>query len=109
MGICCRQVTVSNSGSFRKLRQFDTLADAGYDRVMKRKPAKPIEVPTSDVTALLRPYSSGWVALSQSQRRVVASGTTLEEAHRKAQEQGYPHPLYVKVIPPSRGYLPVAQ
>jgi len=76
---------------------------------MKRKAVKPIGVPTSDVTALLGPYTSGWVALSQSERRVVASGTTLEEAHRKAQEQGYPHPLYVKVIPPSKGYLPVAR
>ncbi|GEM_PF-1412086 len=74
--------------------------------LMRNKSSKQIAVHTSDITTLLRPYRSGWVALSPDKRRVVAAAPTLEEAQTKAQKQGQPHPLFVKVLPPDKGYLP---
>jgi len=59
-----------------------------------------------DLTKLLKPYPSGWVALSEDQRRVVGAGETLQNADDQARERGVPNPVFVKVIPPDRGYLP---
>ena len=64
------------------------------------------KLPVADLTKLLKPYSSGWVALSKNQRRVVGAGETLQAAHDKAREHGERDPLLVKVIPPGQGYLP---
>lgn len=72
---------------------------------MKNSPTK-IKASGSDLTKLLVPYASGWVALSADEQRVVGAGETLQEAHDKAIAQYEPDPIYIKVIPPSEGYLP---
>lgn len=66
------------------------------------------KTPAVDLTKLLKPYTSGWVALSPDNRRVVGAGETLQEAHDKAFERGVPNAVYVKVIPPDLGYLPLS-
>lgn len=63
----------------------------------------------SDLTKLLAPYTSGWVALSPDERRVVGAGETLQEAHDEAIVHFEPDAVYVKVIPPAEGYLPLAR
>jgi hypothetical protein len=73
---------------------------------MKAKPGKKIEVALSDLSELLRPYTCGWVALSEDERRVVASGATLREAQINAGKCGYAFPVFIKIIPPDRGYIP---
>ena len=73
---------------------------------MRRKTPKQITVAVSDLSELLKAYSSGWVALSEDQKEVVAAGSTLEDAQQKAAEHGYSHPLFLKVLPPDRGYVP---
>jgi hypothetical protein len=74
---------------------------------MKQKTPKKIETATADLSDMLRPYSSGWVALSSDERHVIASAPTLEKAKEKARETGEEHPLFIKVLPPERGYVPV--
>jgi hypothetical protein len=53
---------------------------------------------------LLKPYQSGWVALSPDEREVLASGETLHETRKRAVD---PAAIFVKVIPPMQGYLPL--
>ena len=65
------------------------------------------KIPVADLTKLLKSYTSGWVALSADQRRVVGAGETLQEANDQALERGVPHAVFVKVIPPDQGYLPL--
>jgi hypothetical protein len=60
----------------------------------------------ADLTEVLRPYPSGWVALSADEREVVAAGGTLREARELAANRGTPDAVFVKVIPPDQGYLP---
>lgn len=63
-----------------------------------------------DLTKLLAPYSSGWVALSADQRRVLGAGETLQEACDRALERfkfNAVDAVYVKVIRPDQGYLPL--
>ncbi len=67
------------------------------------------KTPVADLTKLLAPYASGWVALSENQERVVGAGETLQEAHDEAVEHGVPNPVFVKVIQPSQGYLPLCR
>lgn len=67
-------------------------------------------VPAPDLTKLLAPYCSGWVALSADQRRVLGAGETLQEARERALERsefGAINAVFVKVIPPAEGYLPL--
>jgi hypothetical protein len=53
---------------------------------------------------LLKPYQSGWVALSPDERQVLASGDTLHETRERTVS---PYAIFVKVIPPAQGYLPL--
>ena len=62
----------------------------------------------SDMTALLRPYASGWVALTPDERKVVASGPSIEEAHAAAARKGCLHPVLLQVIPPGRGFIGIS-
>jgi hypothetical protein len=67
-------------------------------------------VRASDLTKLLAPYSSGWVALSADQQRVLGAGETLQEARERAlarSEFAAIDAVFVKVIPPDQGYLPL--
>lgn len=65
----------------------------------------------ADLRELLEPYTSGWVALSRDEKRVLGAGQTLQEAHDEV-ERVEPHAaaeaVYLKVIPPDEGYLPRA-
>ena len=85
---------------------LDNSKEVDTINIMKRKTPKQITVAVSDISKLLKPYSSGWVALSEDQREVVAAGSTLEDAQRRAAEHGYSHPVFLKVLPPDRGYIP---
>lgn len=64
------------------------------------------EIPVSDLTALLKPYLSGWVALSPDEHRVVGAGETLRVAREQAMNGGVRDAVFVKVIPPDQGYVP---
>lgn len=59
------------------------------------------------LATLLKPYPSGWVALSDDECRVVGAGETLQQAHEQAREHGVPDAVFVKVIPPDQGYIPL--
>ena len=58
---------------------------------------------------LLKPYHSGWVALSPDERQVVAYGETLHETREQAMSSQVADAIFVKVIPPEHGYLPRLQ
>jgi len=58
-----------------------------------------------DFTALLKPYSSGWVALTPDEQTVVASAPSIEEAHEEAVKKGCPYPVLLQVFPPDRGFI----
>jgi len=55
--------------------------------------------------SLLKPYTSGWVALTPDERAVVASAPSIEEAHNQAVKKGCAHPVLLQVIPPDRGFI----
>ena len=61
-------------------------------------------VTVSRLAELLKPYHSGWVALSPDEREVLASGDTLHETRKRAVS---PDAVFVKVIPPTQGHLPL--
>ena len=63
------------------------------------------KVRSSDLTALLKPYTSGWVALTPDEQEVVASAPSIEEAHGKAVKKGCSHPVLLQVLPPDRGFI----
>lgn len=59
---------------------------------------------------LLQPFRSGWVALSSDEQEVVASGETLHETRERAMRlRSANEAIFVKVIPPDQGYLPLFQ
>lgn len=69
-----------------------------------------VEERIADLAKLLAPYSSGWVALSADMRRVLGAGATLQEARERAlelSEFAAIDAVFVKVIPPAEGYLPL--
>ena len=78
-------------------------------KAMKRKNAKAMQVATTDLSQLLRPYSSGWVALSSDETHVVAAADNLKTTEEEARERGEKHPLLIKVLPPARGYISAQQ
>ena len=65
------------------------------------------KVPSSDLTALLKPYASGWVALTPDEQTVVASAPSIEEAYEEAVKKGCAHPVLLQVFPPDRGIIGV--
>ena len=71
--------------------------------ISMKTPSARTKLPVADLTKLLTPYRSGWVALSEDQHRVVGSGETLQGAHDQAFERGVPNAVFVKVIPPNQG------
>jgi len=71
---------------------------------MKRKLSEK-KVRAPDLTAILKPYASGWVTLSPDEREVVASAPTVEEAHREAEKKSCPHPVLLQVVPPDKGFI----
>ena len=74
----------------------------------KQKKRKRSEVAAvGNLTEILKPYHSGWVALSSDEKRVVGNGETLHDAQSLAADHGVPHAVFVKIIPPNLGYLPI--
>ena len=63
------------------------------------------KVRISDLTTLLKPYRSGWVALTPDEREVVASAPSIEEAHGEAVKKGCAHPVLLQILPPDRGFI----
>lgn len=63
-------------------------------------------IPVADLSDLLKPYPSGWVALSADEREVVAAAKTLRETREQAEHRGVADAVFIKVIPPDEGYLP---
>ena len=74
--------------------------------MMTKKKTK-AKVPARDFAELLKPYSSGWVALTPDETKVVGAGETLQEALERAKKEGYLEPVFLKVIPPDYGYIPL--
>jgi hypothetical protein len=60
-----------------------------------------------NLTEMLKPYQSGWVALSSDEKRVVGNGETLHIAQERAADHGVANAVFVKIIPPDQGYLPL--
>lgn len=58
---------------------------------------KPRSLKLKDLSKILRVYHNEWVALSNDEKRVVASGKTLEKALREAKERGVDNPIMTKV------------
>ena len=58
-----------------------------------------------DLTELLKPYRSGWVAITPDNECVVGAGATLQETKEQALERGVPNAVFTKVIPPDQGYI----
>jgi len=56
-----------------------------------------------DLRELLKPYANKWVALSRDQRKVLASGKTLQEVATKTKEQDT---VLMKVFPSDAFYVP---
>lgn len=55
-----------------------------------------------DLTEVLRDAPVGdWIALSQDEQRIIATGKTVEEAIRLAHAKGEPTPIVMKVPPVS--------
>ena len=61
------------------------------------------------LAALLKPYRSGWVAVTPDEREVVASAETLRETRELVKSNRVSDAVYIKVIPPNRGYIPHLQ
>jgi len=76
----------------------------GVKRAMKR--AHTTKLPVANLTELLKPYQSGWVALSSNEREVVAAAETLRETREQAASRSVSEPVFVKIIPLTRGIFP---
>jgi len=65
-----------------------------YNRL---KNMKKEEKTTIDLSKILKPYSNEWVALSEDEKKVVASGKTVKEVLQKAKVKGENSPILTKV------------
>lgn len=63
-------------------------------------------IASRNLAELLKPYHSGWVALSTDERQILAAGETLHETRERALSSQVSDAIFVKVIPPDHGYLP---
>jgi Family of unknown function (DUF5678) len=61
-----------------------------------------MENPTYDLTK----YEDKWVALSESEGKVVGVGEDAHEAQMEAQKHGYKEPVILKVPSSDYGYIP---
>jgi len=50
-----------------------------------------------DWTKICEKYRGLWVGLKKDQRSVVASGKTVKEVMKKAEQKGYPNPILFRV------------
>lgn len=49
-----------------------------------------------DLTKILKPYKTGWVAFSPDRKKVVSAGSTLRDAASKAKDKSV---VFMKVFP----------
>ena len=54
-------------------------------------------MPVIDMVKIEKHYRGKWIALSEDQKRVIASGSSLEEALVKAKKKGAKNPIMSKV------------
>ncbi len=54
-------------------------------------------MPVIDMVKIEKRYRGKWIALSEDQKRVIASGASLEEALAKAKKKGTKNPIMSKV------------
>ena len=54
----------------------------------------------------LKNYENKWVALIETDKKVVASGDNASEAKKEAAERGYKDIILFKVFPFRAGYVP---
>ena len=48
----------------------------------------------------LKQYQNKWIAfVSPDEGKIIASGITLSEARQQAKQNGFPHPIFFKVLP----------
>lgn len=52
-----------------------------------------------DLSKILSKYQKGWLALTPNNKKLVATGTTLEEVLAKARKKGIDNPTVFKAAP----------
>lgn len=60
-----------------------------------------------DFTKLLLPYENKWVALSEDQKEVLGSGSSLKEAENEAEKKSKKY-IFLKVPPFNMSYVPAS-
>ena len=65
----------------------------------------PVKLKPIDLSKILRPYESQWVALSPDHKRVLGAGNTFEQAKRKAEKKGRDF-VFIKLPPYDAAYVP---
>jgi len=60
---------------------------------------------TINLVKLLKPYSSGWVALSRDYKKVITSGKTLKEVTKKVQKQKRSDVVLISASKNYRGFV----
>ena len=58
-----------------------------------------------DLTKLLKPYKSGWVALSENYRKVIASAETLEKMDEKLKKLDDPDVVLISASENYKGFI----
>ena len=58
-----------------------------------------------DLTKLLKPYKSGWVALSRNYKKVIASAPTLEKMDNKLKKLGNPDIVLISASENYKGFV----
>ncbi len=58
-----------------------------------------------DLTKVLKPFKSGWVALSEDRKKVIAHGESINEVDKKAKKTGENY-IFHKVVPRGAVLLP---
>jgi len=61
---------------------------------------------TIDLSNLLKPYENKWVALSSDYKKILESGKSLEEIIKKCKKRKYKRPIYFKVLPFDKAFVP---
>lgn len=52
-----------------------------------------------DLSRILSKYKTGWIALTEDNKKIVANGKTLNEVLKKARKNGVDNPSVLKASP----------
>ena len=58
-----------------------------------------------NLSKILSRYKRGWLALSPDSRKLIATGSSLEEALEKARKKGVVNPSLLKATPVDRLFI----